>query len=95
MLVDHLLVEDIKGIILNSKKNAIRAIDSARTMMYWLIGKRISEEEHTQHKAGSGNALTKLLAAQLEPEYGSSFSNRQLQLFRQFYKTFPNANTVY
>ncbi|MBD4935331.1 hypothetical protein GUF79_04275, partial [Xanthomonas citri pv. citri] len=31
----------------------------------------------------------KSLAAQLEPEYGSGFSKRQLERYRQFYRTFP------
>ncbi|RYE25969.1 MAG: DUF1016 family protein [Sphingobacteriaceae bacterium] len=35
------------------------------------------------------------LAQQLEPEYGSGFSKRQIELFRQFYRTFPIANTLY
>nr|WP_317047530.1 DUF1016 N-terminal domain-containing protein [Mucilaginibacter hurinus] len=35
------------------------------------------------------------MADQLEPEYGSGFSKRQIELFRQFYRTFPIANTVY
>lgn len=39
--------------------------------------------------------LTKFIADQLEPEYGSGFSKRQIELFRQFYRTFPIANTVY
>ncbi|WP_257621385.1 YhcG family protein [Chryseobacterium sp. NKUCC03_KSP] len=31
----------------------------------------------------------------MEPEYGSGFSKRQIELFRQFYRTFPNTNTLY
>ena len=28
------------------------------------------------------------------PEYGSGFSVRQLEMCRQFYRTYPNANTL-
>ncbi|HEX8331675.1 MAG TPA: DUF1016 N-terminal domain-containing protein [Segetibacter sp.] len=31
----------------------------------------------------------------MQPIFGSGFSRRQLELFRQFYKTFPIANTLY
>lgn len=30
----------------------------------------------------------------MEPEYGSGFSKRQIELFRQFYRTFPIANAL-
>ncbi|HEX8022143.1 DUF1016 N-terminal domain-containing protein [Mucilaginibacter sp.] len=46
------------------------------------------------HRADYGNYLTKFIADQLEPEYGSGFSKRQIELFRQFYRTFPIANAL-
>ena len=39
--------------------------------------------------------LTQFIAKELEPEYGSGFSVRQIELFRQFYRTFPITNTLY
>ncbi|MCI7700154.1 MAG: DUF1016 N-terminal domain-containing protein [Bacteroidales bacterium] len=30
----------------------------------------------------------------MEPQYGSGFGIRQLELSRQFYRTYPNANTL-
>lgn len=63
--------------------------------MYWQIGQRIFEEEQQgKDRANYGNYLTKFIADQLEPEYGSGFSKRQIELFRQFYRTFPIANAV-
>lgn len=64
-------------------------------MMYWQIGQRIFEEEpQGKDRADYGKYLTEFLSEQLEPEYGSSFSKRQIELFRQFYRTFPIANAV-
>src|SRR5690606_23630253 len=34
------------------------------------------------------------IAHELEPEYGSGFSKRQIELFRQFYRVFPIANAL-
>ena len=34
------------------------------------------------------------LAKRLEPEFGSGFSYRQLKFCRQFYRTYPNRNTL-
>lgn len=96
MIVNQSVVTDIKAIILNAKDKAIRLVDHERTLMYWQIGRRIFEEEQQgKDRADYGNYLTKFVAEQLEPEYGSGFSKRQIELFRQFYRTFPIANTVY
>lgn len=63
--------------------------------MYWKIGQRIFEEEQKgEERAGYGTFLIKTLAEQLEPVYGVGFSARQLERFRQFYRTFPNASAL-
>ncbi|MDR3694082.1 PDDEXK nuclease domain-containing protein [Mucilaginibacter sp.] len=96
MTINQSVIADIKAIILNAKDTAIRLVDHERTKMYWYIGKRIFEEEQEgKDRADYGNYLTRFIAEQLEPEYGSGFSKRQVELFRQFYRTFPIANTVY
>ncbi|WP_343563756.1 PDDEXK nuclease domain-containing protein [Sphingobacterium sp.] len=95
MTTDQTLVSDIKAIISQSKDNAIRAVDHQRTLMYWHIGKRIFEEEQQgKDRADYGKYLTKYLAKALEPEFGSGFSRRQIELFRQFYRVFPIANAL-
>jgi predicted nuclease of restriction endonuclease-like (RecB) superfamily len=96
MLINQSVIADIQAIIYNAKDRAIRLVDHERTLMYWQIGQRVFEEEQQgKDRADYGNYLTKFIADQLEPEYGSGFSKRQIELFRQFYRTFPIANTVY
>jgi predicted nuclease of restriction endonuclease-like (RecB) superfamily len=96
MLIDQSILTDIKDIISTAKDRAIRLVDHERTLMYWHIGQRIfDEEQQGKDRADYGTYLIKYIAEQLEPEYGSGFSKRQLELFRQFYRTFPNANTLY
>ena len=48
-----------------------------------------------KERADYGTYLLKYLSDELQPIFGSGFSRGQLELFRQFYKTFPNANTLY
>ena len=94
--VGQALITDIKIIIRNARDKAIRIVDHERTFMYWKIGKRIFEEEQAgKDRAEYGTYLTKYIAEQLEPEYGSGFSKRQVELSRQFYRTFPTSNTLY
>jgi predicted nuclease of restriction endonuclease-like (RecB) superfamily len=95
MLINQAIITDIKGFIVQSKDNAIRAIDHQRTLMYWHIGQRIFEEEQDgKDRADYGKYLTEFIARELEPEFGSGFSKRQIELFRQFYRTFPIANSL-
>ena len=90
------LIPEIKEIIHHSREKAIRLVDHERTLMHWRIGQRIFVEEQAgQDRAEYGNYLTTFIAEQLEPEYGSGFSKRQIELFRQFYRAFPIANTLY
>lgn len=90
MLQNQSIIPDIKEIIAASRDSAIRAVDNERTLMYWTIGKRIFEEEQQgKERADYGTYLIKFLAEQLQPEYGSGFSYRQLNWYRQFYRTFP------
>lgn len=88
-------LSEIKDIISQSRNNAIRSVDYCRVQMYWSIGKRILEEEQQgKERADYGTYLLKNLSKELIPEYGSGFSVRQLELCRQFYREYPNANTL-
>lgn len=95
MLTNTTIITDIKQIIAQSRENAVRAVDFQRVLMYWHIGKRIFEEEQQgQERADYGTYLIKYLVKQLEPELGSSFSYRNLNWYRQFYRTFPIVNAL-
>ena len=63
--------------------------------MYWQIGKVILEEEQQgKERADYGAYLIKSLAEALEPQFGNGFSFRQLNLFPQFYRSFPIVNAL-
>lgn len=88
-------IKQIQSIISSSQERAIRSVDSIRVLMYWQIGKLILEEEQQgKERAGYGEFLIKKLAETLEAEHGSGFSVRQLERYRQFYKTFPIASAL-
>lgn len=88
-------VGEIRTIIDNARSAAIRSVDFNRVQMYWNIGRRIVEEEqHGKERADYGTYLIKNLVKELEPEYGSGFGVRQLEQSRQFYRTYPIANTL-
>lgn len=89
------ILQDIKIIIAQSREQAVRAVDFQRVLMYWYIGERIFvAEQGEQDRAEYGRYLIRELAKQLEPEYGSGFSTRQLERCRQFYRLFPIASAL-
>ena len=90
------LYQEVREIIASARQNAVRSVDFCRVQMYWQIGRRILEEEQKgKERADYGSYLLKNLAKKLEPEYGSGFSVRQLEMCRQFYRIYPIANTLY
>ena len=74
-------VDEIRGIIDQARNHAARSIDNTRVLMYWNIG-------------DYGSFLLRTLSKNLAPAYGSGFSVRQLEMCRQFYRTYPIANTL-
>ena len=89
------LIEDARKIIETARANAVRSVDYCRVRMYWNLGRRIFEEEqHGKERADYGAYLVRTLAINLEVEYGSGFGVRQLEQSRQFYRTYPIANTL-
>lgn len=89
------LIDEIRSIIDSAWASAVRSVDFCRVQMYWHIGRRIVEEEQGgQHRAEYGTSLLKNLSQQLEPEYGSGFSYRQLNFSRQFYLQYPKVNAL-
>lgn len=89
-IVKEGFIGEIKGIIDKAREGAVRSVNFSRVQMYWNIGCRIFEEEqHGKARAEYGSYLIKRLAERLEPEYGSGFGVRQLNLCRQFFITYP------
>lgn len=94
-MIPNALIDDVRTIIENARINAVRSVDFCRVQMYWNLGRRIFEEEQQgKDRADYGAYIVKTLAENLEAEYGSGFSKRQLELCRQFYRIYPIANAL-
>ena len=86
---------DIKNIIELSRKKVISSINSTMTTTYFLIGKRIVEEEQGGEKrAEYGENLIIKLSEKLTRDYGKGFSKRNLEQMRKFYLTYSISQTV-
>ena len=89
------IIHQIQSIIANAKEKAIRSVDTERVLMSWQIGKVIFEEEQSgKERADYGRFLIKSISEAFQPQFGSGFGVRQLEMNRQFYRTFPIANAL-
>lgn len=89
------LLHSIISLIEETRESAIRSVDFHKVQLNWHIGKFIFEDEQKgKERAEYGKYLIKYLSKNLEPLYGTSYAVRQLERFRQFYRTFPIASAV-
>jgi len=87
---------DIRLILQSARNKAYTAVNSAMVEAYWLIGKRIVEEEQKgKDRAEYGQQLIKNLSIELNAEFGKGFSVANLKNFRQFYLTFVGDKKSY
>lgn len=87
---------DIKAILEQARGKARSAVNAAMVEAYWLIGRRIVEEEQRgQHKAEYGSRLLENLSKALTLDFGRGFSYANLRNFRQFYLTYPDQEICY
>ncbi len=89
-------IAEIKAILALARQKAYQAVNSAMVEAYWLIGKRIVEEEQEgKERAEYGEAILKNLSIALTEEFGKGFSYANLRNFRQFYLTYPDPEICY
>lgn len=89
------LFVSIKQLIEQSKQNVVVVVNATMSMLYWQIGKRISEE--LQNRSSSemyGKQLVASLCRPLESEYGTSFSEKNVRRMIQFSERFPDEKMV-
>ena len=82
------LVSEIREIVRTARAKAFQAVNFAMVEAYWLIGKRIVEEEQKGRvRAQYGEQLVGAVSQQLMTEFGRGFSEANVWNFRQFYLT--------
>jgi len=81
---------DIRQIIESARNKAFRAANFAMVEAYWLIGKRIVEEEQNgKERANYGAFLLTGLSLMLLKDFGKGFDESNLRYIRKFYLLFP------
>ena len=88
------LFSEIRSLIEASRQKVAVAVNAEITMLYWHIGKRISQEILQGKRAEYGKQVITALSRQLTEEYGRGWSEKQLRHCLHFVETFPDNKIV-
>jgi len=88
------LLHDLKSLIEQGRSQAVAAVNSALTITYWQVGRRINEEILHGQRAEYGKQVVVSLAEELSVTYGKSFEARNLRRMMQFAEVFPDFEIV-
>ena len=89
------IYQEIHDLLHKARQNIISNVNSTMTKTYFLIGKRIVEEEQDGNKrAEYGKNLIKILSEKLTKEFGKGFSQRNLEQMRTFYVRYSIPQTL-
>jgi len=85
-----LLFSDIKNLIENSRKNIAISVNAEMTMLYWQVGKRISNDILYNKRAEYGKQIVLELSRSMTGEYGKGWSEKQLRHCLRIAEIFPD-----
>lgn len=89
------IYQEIHDLLHKARQNIISNVNSTMTKTYFLIGKRIVEEEQDGNKrAEYGKKLMKTLSEKLTKEFGKGFSETNLKQMKTFYINYEKSQTL-
>ena len=89
------IYQEIHDLLHKARQNIISNVNYTMTKTYFLIGKRIVEEEQDGNKrAEYGKNLIKTLSKKLTKEFGKGFSETNLEQMRKFFKVYGISQTL-
>lgn len=88
-------VSETQTILNQARHRAATAVNFAMVEAYWLMGKRIVEEQEGAARAQYGDGVIETLSQALVADFGRGFSVANLRNFRQFYLKFQDVGIHY
>lgn len=88
------LLSEIRQLIDAARQQAIAAVNSELTLLYWRIGRRIHTQVLAGKRAEYGKEIIATLSQQLTLDYGPGYSYTALTRMASFYEAFPEERIV-
>ncbi len=90
----EVLFEELRELIIETRKSIARTVHAGLTMLYWEVGDRIRREVLKEKRAEYGAEILQALSAKLSTEFGRGFSQRNLASMVRFAEVFPDPEIV-
>ena len=84
---------EIRQSIIHVQYKVQQAVNTGMVQIYWEIGQQL-DKACDGKQAEYGKGVLQHVSEKLTAEFGKAYSVRNLQMMRQFYLAFPNANTL-
>jgi predicted nuclease of restriction endonuclease-like (RecB) superfamily len=88
------LVQELSALIEKSKQQVQRTANSALTLLFWHVGKRINDEILNNERAQYGKQIVASVSEQLELKYGRNFTEKNVRRMMQFALEFTDLEIV-
>lgn len=88
------LLADVRGLILEARRQIARKVNAGLTLLYWQVGDRIQREILREERAEYGAEIVLRLSERLEAEFGRGFSEKNLRRMVQFAASFTDPQIV-
>ena len=85
----------INNLILKTKQNVVKNINSEMVELYFEIGSTINELIENYNLEASQNKILKLFSEKLTREFGQGFSVPNLKKMKKFYLTYKGGSTLW
>lgn len=93
-LPDHKLFQELSKLIEQSRRQVAMAANSAVTLLFWQVGKRINVHILKNKRAEYGKQIVQTLSTQLEDKYGRNFTEKNVRRMMQFAEQFTDKQIV-
>jgi len=88
------LLGDLRVLIRDARQRVAHAANSALTLTYWRLGKRLMEEDLAGGRGEYGRRILATLSQELEAEFGAGFTYSALTRMIRFAADFPDEGIV-
>ena len=88
------LLGDISLLIEQSKQELVARVNSSISILFWMVGKRISDEILQHNRADYGKQIVVTLSRELVKKYGRNFEEKNLRRMLQFADQFKDKEIV-
>lgn len=88
------LFQELSALIEQSRTQVTVVANSALTILFWKVGKRINDEILNNERAEYGKQVVGTISKQLETAYGRSFTEKNVRRMMQFASGFSDSEIV-